>query len=70
MASFEITIETGAERATVYTDSIEEFVQAMDARITGTSRRCAGQPKLEGYHGPTCIGQTDTGEPILRYEAA
>lgn len=70
MASFEITIETGAERATVYTDSIEEFVQAMDARVTGVSRRCAGQPKIEGYRGPTLIGHTDTGEPILRYEAA
>lgn len=68
MATFEITMITATDVATVYVDDISEFIAAMDVRVVRTSRRIIGLPVLAGYRGPLTTGRFENGEPVLRYE--
>lgn len=75
MATYEfvMTTEDGAE-ATIYSDDVAQFCDAMEVEATGVFFRKSarvelqGEPKLSGFVGPCWGGRTPSGVPIIRYE--
>ena len=74
MLTFAITLDTGEGRATIYTDEIEQFLEAFDVELL-PRQPCQMQawggelraPYLKGYAGPFIKGKTDTGDLIVGY---
>ena len=74
MLTFAISLHTDEGRATVYTDEIEQFLEAHEvevAPIQPCQMQASGvdmlAPYLEGYSGPFVKGETDTGDLIVGY---
>jgi hypothetical protein len=74
MATYQFVVTTEEGPGTVYSDEVEQIAEAMDAKITGFNQNTRqredlqGHPTLEGYVGPFWGGETEFGEPIIRYE--
>jgi hypothetical protein len=74
MLTFAITLDTGEGRATIYTDEIEQFLEAFDVELA-PRQPCQMQawdgelraPYLKGYAGPFVKGKTETGDLIVGY---
>ena len=74
--AFQVVVTTEEGMTSIYPDSIEAFAEDHFAEITGTHSNhrtraeLQGQPMMRGFIGPCWGGETETGDPIIRYEDA
>ncbi|TCS59015.1 hypothetical protein EDD52_12345 [Primorskyibacter sedentarius] len=74
--AFQVVVTTEEGMTSIYPDGIEAFAEDHFAEITGTHSNprtraeLQGHPTMRGYIGPCWGGETETGDPIIRYEDA
>ena len=74
MAVFEIIVMTDDGMLKINPENLTDWAEDMELEITGTNtnhrqrKELLGHPKISGFVGPCWGGETDMGEPVIRYE--